>query len=1094
MIRYSLSVLFLLAAVWLPAGSARGESPFSAYARIDTATVRAGVYPIAAPLAGGPVRLLIIGPGEAAGYVARETAARLECTFEAVLTASRDRLGYPDFPAEDELFGEEAVLRRVLALLAEPWDAVWLDFRYGALPRSVQDALRAQTERGAGLVYRGEARDLRNLARKGKFNQERFRAVDLPGIPVEYAGHCGAGRIFAIPRANDDPDDRQAGDFCTRMVHTLMLAVGRDADIIINGMERPGKRVEHESIGIMNYRLDFVNSGPNAPLLVRARYRDSVGATVAESEENYLFKSGKGFIRVRYPVLPVGDYSVDISILDAEKVIALGWTSFRVESDDGLAELEVRNRMVRTGEFIVGRVRTSREVQEGMGLRVELVDSRGRRLDSTEIIPTPRQFGTGFALKANLAAGGNSFVRADLFKNNVLIHRMEAPVIIDGVRSGSFRLSGMEERESEFSRTAGYRKLTESGVSRITPDVTGLEPGKAAQTVLRALSAGLETVPSFTLGTGMELSGGPGSIIRNITASADTLRKLGVRSFMLRIEPGERGERSDPGYSPETLASFRAFLGSRYGTIERLNAAWMTDFAGFESVTPPDSGAARVDLLLHAREWNRRLVGDAARAIAHQDTGVQIILAGGDIGETTRKDIRTGMYGWEMPVQAGIRYSTAAEFGGNDLPDPEREDAFRAIPWAGLFTGMDGLWWRGLAGEPGSALVPGYGLHPAFGMLAGECREIGSGIDRLLRGTQRRFDPVAVLLMPDALSGAGRDAAESFRALCFDTGCIPRMLPLDFLRKDILDSLGIRVLILPGIRELDPVSAGRIEEFAHGGGRVIADIRPAVTGVMAPGTVSFDTLFSPPGKAERRSAEGSGGTVSGGILLGFDVTVYPTVRKDANGTSLRRFVSEILQSAGVEVSLPTDPARIAGGEYYAFESAGAIYLGYLPDFSSSGTEGLPGVLPLEWTGNRRYLYDVRAERYLGMLPDAFQKASSVRPALFSLLPYRVQGVELSFDKTAFHPGEAVGYRCAIQVQEPGTPVGRHVFAVRVSRPDGSEERGFGGVFEAADGVLPLNFSFLDSDPAGKWTVRVRDIATGKSAEKTLILMPRVGKF
>ncbi|MBI2192858.1 MAG: beta-galactosidase [Planctomycetes bacterium] len=96
----------------------------------------------------------------------------------------------------------------------------------------------------------------------------------------------------------------------------------------------------------------------------------------------------------------------------------------------------------------------------------------------------------------------------------------------------------------------------------------------------------------------------------------------------------------------------------------------------------------------------------------------------------------------------------------------------------------------------------------------------------------------------------------------------------------------------------------------------------------------------------------------------------------------------------------------------------------------------------------------------------------------SLMPYAVRAVEVQ--ASAATPGS--GAKVRARVLTDGPPPGRHVLALRVYRPDGLETPWFRKNLEATGGsaehLLPLEWNA----PPGSWKVRVRDVATGLSAE------------
>ena len=51
--------------------------------------------------------------------------------------------------------------------------------------------------------------------------------------------------------------------------------------------------------------------------------------------------------------------------------------------------------------------------------------------------------------------------------------------------------------------------------------------------------------------------------------------------------------RRETGYGPHAVQAFRAYLKARYPSIEALNRAWGTKYAGFDSIEPPPDAYAQ---------------------------------------------------------------------------------------------------------------------------------------------------------------------------------------------------------------------------------------------------------------------------------------------------------------------------------------------------------------------------------------------------------------------------------------------------------------------------------------------------------------------
>jgi hypothetical protein len=132
-----------------------------------------------------------------------------------------------------------------------------------------------------------------------------------------------------------------------------------------------------------------------------------------------------------------------------------------------------------------------------------------------------------------------------------------------------------------------------------------------------------------------------------------------------------------------------------------------------------------------------------------------------------------------------------------------------------------------------------------------------------------------------------------------------------------------------------------------------------------------------------------------------------------------------------------------------------------------------------------HVYDVRSGQYLGHTDSIQTQITPGRAELYAVLDYRVYGVSISAPDSVM-AGEP--FRIATHLEADGA-VGPHAVRVSWERPDGKpapERRrilcGGGG----AGGWM----QFALNDAPGRWRVKVSDVISGKSAEKTIRLRRR----
>lgn len=133
---------------------------------------------------------------------------------------------------------------------------------------------------------------------------------------------------------------------------------------------------------------------------------------------------------------------------------------------------------------------------------------------------------------------------------------------------------------------------------------------------------------------------------------------------------------------------------------------------------------------------------------------------------------------------------------------------------------------------------------------------------------------------------------------------------------------------------------------------------------------------------------------------------------------------------------------------------------------------------------KRHVYELRAAgKYFGETDRAELTLSPCIPAVFALLPYEVQGVELAAPARA-KAGDVVNLSGRIMPRGNAKPV-LHVVRLEVTTPDGKIFDGFCANLTAKAGrfaqALPLA---LDERP-GVWKITATDVISGKSAQAAI---------
>jgi hypothetical protein len=355
-----------------------------------------------------------------------------------------------------------------------------------------------------------------------------------------------------------------------------------------------------------------------------------------------------------------------------------------------------------------------------------------------------------------------------------------------------------------------------------------------------------------------------------------------------------------------------------------------------------------------------------------------------------------------------------------------------------------------------------------------------------------------------------------------------------------LDSGKYKALILPCSQVITEKEEAAIRKFVENGGLLIADVRPGYYGnygnpsekgalddlfgigrangeraepadLTVSGTIgSRQERFLIPGRALDGSISAIGGKALASangipavimntrgkgttVLFNFDITdysgtqpiplVYPlppqgTYREKGNIEGFRSLIRSCMRVAGIEprIQIETDSGELKSAEITVFTEGGNRYAGIL---RAHNTEDLD-----PQTGHIRFpsvshVYNARTGAYYGKTGEVTETVAPARALLFSLLPYRVDGITVKTPKEVTK-GAALSVSLVLQTSK-GKP-GLHVFHVEVRDPRGDVRKCYSMNVLARNGAGEAKIPLALNDLVGRWTLAVRDAATGCRAE------------
>lgn len=767
------------------------------FTQVDT-TFHVEKYPILSPLEKGPLKVLFIGQRDVVGRLSVEAAARLDCLYETVLTDTRRSFGAKGLLKgfDIEVLSDDYITGRIERLLGYNWDVIWLDFDISSLPEELRSALLDQISSGAGLVYTGEMKELDSFITNEKVDERQLKVVSYDSFKQFDAGKRNKGTIVVIPPVNPDVSILETGDYYNTAVNSIFFASARRTGTIITEIQLPRKTIKHEITSIMNFKVHLFREEKPDTMKVHVRYRNEKDELANESISTYIIDRERSFIILNYPQLPIGKYSLDISISDSDGVKAFAGTSFYVETSDKISDVRLWNLSAKAGEFIIGTVETSSPIKEGILITVSFNDCWGRNLGTYDLDTVPGRKSVDFTFKIKNPLSHLMIIQVVFYRNNELVQIVEKPVFIERLYDPhTFSLVVYDDCESEFLILKKYETLFNEGVTVVARDVSSsYDPGKAFNMAVNILLSGAEIIPVLTnAGDSFDnviVERGNSSLDfiteleQHLKSMVDTLHHVNPLAYSIWHDNIPLQYETATSFSARDFESFHIFLEKKYGSVEDLNKVWETQYSSFSETKPvtldearqTDSFAVWKDTMLYKSGIFKQIYKCAYNAVSKHDSTALIGISGfhtslntyseSDFFDSTGsldlvlsyQNLMSGLYGDRVLSGVLASFSQPSALTGlmvsGDVYSRINEDLLRYIPWQSLFGGMNSIWWNKMSGGVNAALTPEFSISPAFSIVAEESRAIMNGIDRLLLGSTRHTDGIGIFYSPESIIAA----------------------------------------------------------------------------------------------------------------------------------------------------------------------------------------------------------------------------------------------------------------------------------------------------------------------------------------------------
>jgi hypothetical protein len=565
------------------------------------------------------------------------------------------------------------------------------------------------------------------------------------------------------------------------------------------------------------------------------------------------------------------------------------------------------------------------------------------------------------------------------------------------------------------------------------------------------------------------------------------------------------------------VAFFRRYLQETYRDLGSLNASWGTAYTAWDQI---DAEPTAINFLTQGdrnpapwADWHAASEQAAHRFYAAVDEAVRKAVPGARLGPsgTFNTSGVNGIDWWLLTgdfrcvcLYHGIHDEMYRSFAtpdhlmtmwshlGNALDKP---DDCRARVWRDLLEHCRGTPVYG--GRYTNVFFPDYRPKPGIVAYAEELASIRNGLGRLILGARRNDAAAAIFYSPACYrarivamkdnasyhaANEQNDLLTSLSAALDDLRIGSRFVAYEQVARGELEPQTAKALFLWGALALSASETAAIRRYLDDGGVVIADSEPGLYDEhchqRAAG--SLHDCLPREGSALRNVGKGKFILYRGlgsGYLRARGYGVNGEAEAPVAGEPLRslsRFFTVLAEQAGLQ---PNFRIRDNAAQRFLptvaavdFVDGPARYVACI--INGKHGETFDARLSVNGQG---HLYDCRAGKYLG---PAGEQAVTLRAAtgnLFALLPYRVRGLEVTSPARA-SLGRPINVKVAATVA--GGPLARHVIVLQLRRPDGKDLAQHRWIVETDKGSVASQLFLALNDPAGRWTLLARDVATG----------------
>jgi len=815
------------------------------------------------------------------------------------------------------------------------------------------------------------------------------------------------------------------------------------------------------------------------------------------------------------PQLPAGAYFIDAWIKDGKgKIINWGSTAIKVESVVGIVAVTADKNSIKPGETVKVTIRLKGDSIKSGIVQVKAIGNYGRFLAKENLAVNQGMKEMVWEYRHTDRIGRWLILEAELQEGTrvVDVKRAEIPVRLPFGGLDEWHPIGMGGADqSPTARNLG-RFMEQSGVDYA--EHGGCNPIYAESDIplLRAARAdaraNLKTyyrTSSYNPVQNLENINHPcfndpeyrEKYRQTIQSNVDVMKPFGVVYSLGDENFFSNGK--DTCLCQYCSARFTEYVRKQYGTLTKLNLSWGTNLADWSEATPLDYEKAQksgqiprwVDHKRHmAEEWGAwyaqqvkwvherdpetkagMLYLQEREGMVQALRGVEIMMAtpsyleaDGDIVRSLDMPgtLKGGFCGWAWHLDRG--------------------EGQKRFFWDTFLSGARlGMFETGGPGHLEGYVTPDLRWYAFIHKFFIEFDQIRKGLDKLIFTSRKYPIPVGILYSEPSrygprILGQSYDTFQCFRIfrdLCWNANIENNLIPDADIDNNTVKLSDYQLIVLPFVTLLSREGAAKLTEYVQKGGVVLADVRP---GIMDEHGKKYekgilDELFDADAvkSGQDRSAKIKQYGAGYAVLLNIPAELGKYDPEVKSG--IRISLTNVFKTAKIQAPFTAPVQRF--GHYVDGPCEYTIIL------DETGKN-----CPVSFQ-KRGYLYDARNARFLGLTNSAQISLVKNEGRLISLLPYKVAAIELS-GAEKIRQGEQPSFEIRVKREGDGK-LERHVFAVEVFNPAGREIRYYQQDVIGMDGKATVTIPCCLNEQTGTWKIRVRDVATGLTANRGFMI-------